>query len=150
MHKALFEVQIYYSLSSVEDDGRNNKMNKREISPRISGLSWGQVSVEGYGKPFRDVKVYPGGAREWNWNETGTRHEPGIQPADVQELLKRGASVVILSTGMQKRLRVCPETLQLLEAAGVTAYVLESREAVRRFNQLRETEPVAILLHATC
>ncbi|UCC52914.1 MAG: Mth938-like domain-containing protein [Anaerolineaceae bacterium] len=125
-------------------------MNGRESSPRISGLSWGKASVEGYPKPFKDVKVYPGGAREWDWNETGTRHEPGIQPADVRELLERGASVVILSTGMQERLRVCPETLQLLEEAGVTAYVLQSREAVQRFNQLRETEPVAILLHSTC
>ncbi|UCG26431.1 MAG: Mth938-like domain-containing protein [Chloroflexota bacterium] len=124
--------------------------SKQERSPRISGLSWGQVSVEGYGKPFRDVKVYPGGAREWDWKETGTRHQPGIQPADVRELLERGASVVILSTGMQERLRVCPETLGLLEEAGVTAYVLQSREAVNCFNQLRETEPVAVLVHSTC
>ncbi len=125
-------------------------MNEREISPRISTLSWGQVSVEGHDKPFRDVKVYPGGAREWDWNETGTRHEPGIQPADVQELLDRGASAVILSTGMQERLRVCPETLQHLEEAGVAVHVLQSREAVRLFNQLRETRPVAVLLHSTC
>jgi hypothetical protein len=26
-----------------------------------------------------------------NWRETGTEHSPGIQPADVQELLDRGA-----------------------------------------------------------
>lgn len=133
-----------YNAVAMQDEESN------QSSPRISGLSWGQVRIEGYGQPFRDAKVYPGGAREWDWNETGTRHVPGIQPADVRELLERGASAVILSTGMQERLKVCPETLQLLEEAGVTAYVLQSREAVSRFNQLRETEPVAVLLHSTC
>ena len=29
------------------------------------------------------AKLYPGGARAWDWRETGTRHRPGIQPADI-------------------------------------------------------------------
>jgi hypothetical protein len=51
-------------------------------SPRISHLSWGHIEVEGH-PPFKDAKIFPGGAREWDWRETGTRHVPGIQPADV-------------------------------------------------------------------
>ena len=58
-------------------------------SPRISHLSWGRMEVEGH-PPFKDAKVFPGGAREWDWRETGTRHVPGIQPADVRELIERG------------------------------------------------------------
>ena len=59
-------------------------------SPRILLLSWGRIEVEGH-PPFKDAKIFPGGAREWDWHETGTRHVPGIQPADVQELIEHGA-----------------------------------------------------------
>jgi NAD(P)-dependent dehydrogenase (short-subunit alcohol dehydrogenase family) len=44
----------------------------------------------------------PGGGREWNWLETGTHHNPGIQIAEVEELLEHGAGVVVLSRGMSR------------------------------------------------
>jgi len=68
-------------------------------SPRISHLSWGHIEVEGH-PPFKDAKIFPGGAREWDWRETGTRHVPGIQPADVRELIEHGAKAVVLSKGI--------------------------------------------------
>jgi len=71
--------------------------------------------------------VFPGGAREWDWNETGTTHEPGIQPADVAELLDHGATTIVLSQGRLKRLHVCPQTLQLLQERGVRTDVLPHR-----------------------
>ena len=64
-------------------------------SPRVHELDWGRVVVEGQPLPFKDVKLYPGGAREWDWNETGTHHLPGIQPADVKELLDHGAGLCV-------------------------------------------------------
>jgi len=54
-------------------------------SPKITHLSWGHLEVEGQDAPFKDAKLFPGGARGWGWNETGTDHEPDIQPADVEE-----------------------------------------------------------------
>src|SRR6476619_5932664 len=81
-------------------------------SPRISHLSWGRIEVEGH-LPFKDAKIFPGGAREWDWRETRTRHVPGIQPADVQELIEHGARTVVLSKGVLERLQVCPETLEV-------------------------------------
>ena len=118
-------------------------------SPRIVDLSWGRVGVED-GRTFRDAKLYPGGGREWDWRETGTRHVPGIQPADVEELLDHGARVVVLSEGVQKRLQVCPETLRLLEERGVVAYVLPTPEAVRLYNELSTRTAVGGLFHSTC
>lgn len=91
---------------------------ERQASPRITHLSWGRMEV-GDGKSFKDAKLYPGGACEWDWNETGTEHTPGIQPADVQELLDHGARVIILSTGINEDLQVKPETLQMLEDQGI-------------------------------
>lgn len=118
-------------------------------SPRIEHLSWGRVLVEDHGS-FKDVKLFPGGAREWNWKETGTRHDPGIQPADVEELLDRGARVVILSRGMLERLGVCPETIDVLDERAVTAHVLPTEGAVRLYNELCADEPVGALVHSTC
>jgi len=119
-------------------------------SPRVEHLSWGRVSVEGEDRPYKDAKLYPGGSREWDWRETGTSHVPGIQPADVQELLDRGAGVVVLSSGMLNALRTRPETLRLIEASGVEARVVNTKEAVRLYNELCGSRRVGALIHSTC
>ena len=118
-------------------------------SPRIARLSWGRIEVEGH-PPFKDAKIFPGGAREWDWSETGTRHVPGIQAADVQELIDCGAKTVVLSRGVWQRLRVCPETLEALAKAGISVEVLQTEAAAKRFNVLRESVPVGGLFHSTC
>jgi len=118
-------------------------------SPRIAHVSWGRLDVEGY-PPFKDAKVFPGGAREWDWRETGTRHDPGIQPGDVDELIAHGAETVVLSKGIWERLRVCSETLKLLADRGIAVEVLQTEAAVQRFNELRQSTPVGGLFHSTC
>ena len=123
--------------------------NPKLRSPRITALAWGRVEVEG-GASFKDAKLYPGGAREWDWRETGTRHAPGIQPADVEELIARGAEVVVLSQGIWERLRIMPETLQMMRRHGIAAHVLQTEEAVTLYNELCETSPVGGLIHSTC
>src|SRR6185295_2640784 len=118
-------------------------------SPRISLLSWGRIEVEGH-PPFKDAKIFPGGAREWDWRETGIRHAPDIQPADVLELIEHSAKAVVLSTGIWQRLKVCPETLELLAENDVQVEVLQTENAVKRFNVVREKIPVGGLFHSTC
>ncbi len=77
-------------------------------------------------------------------------HEPGIQPADVAELLDHGATTVVLSTGMANCLNVCRETLRLLADKRVRTHVLPTAEAVKLYNELRDEERVAGLFHTTC
>ena len=120
-----------------------------EASPPVTHLSWGRVTVEFHGS-FKDVKLFPGGAREWDWRETGTNHSPGIQPADVEELLAHGATAVILATGMLGRLGVCPATLEMLETRGIAVHVAKTEEAVRLYDELREEHAVGALIHSTC
>lgn len=114
--------------------------------PKITGASWGRIEIEGHGV-FKDAKLYPGGAEEWDWNETGTRHSPGVQPADVRLLLDRGAGVVVIGTGFYERLEVRPETLRLLEEREVGVYVRQTEEAVRLLGELRGA---GALIHSTC
>jgi hypothetical protein len=118
-------------------------------SPLITHISWGRMEVAGVGVG-KDFKLYPGGGRQWNWQETGTEHVPGIQPADVKELLERGAEVVVLSRGMQLVLQTAPETLEFLRSRGIPVHVVETRAAVEMYNKLAEQQPVGGLFHSTC
>ena len=124
-------------------------MSKELRSPVVTHISWGRMVVEGVGEG-KDFKLYPGGGREWDWRETGTQHDPGIQPADVGELLDKGATVVVLSRGMELALKTSPETTKLLEQRGITVHVKETKEGVDLYNQLAETQAVGGLFHSTC
>ncbi len=125
-------------------------MASRLLSPRITHLAWGQVVVENPPGSFKDAKLYPGGAREWDWGETGTCHSPGIQPLDVEELLAHGAQVIILSRGFEGRLHISPETLAYLQDRDVPYHILLTAQAVELYGQLREQARVGALIHSTC
>jgi hypothetical protein len=125
-------------------------MDQEARSPKVTHLSWGRVEVEGVDDSFKDAKLFPGGARAWDWNETGTNHEPGIQPSDVEELLERGATAVVLSRGFHERLGVTPDVLRMLENRGVSTHVRQTGEAIQLYNELTETERVGALIHSTC
>jgi len=99
---------------------------------------------------FKDVKLWPGGGREWDWNETGTRHAPGIGPADVDELVDHGVEVVVLGCGMQGALQVSPETLKHLADRGLEVHVYRSEQAADLYNRLRVSAQVGGLFHSTC
>ncbi len=119
------------------------------LSPTVTHIEWGKIEVDGLGV-FKDAKLWPGGGRAWDWRETGTQHVPGIQVTDVEELLAAGATTVVLSRGMDLVLEVSAATVSALEARGITVLVLETREAVRTYNELVATTPVGALLHSTC
>jgi hypothetical protein len=124
-------------------------MIEQKISPRINHFSWGNIEIED-GRRMKDAKVYPGGAREWDWRETGTRHIPGILPQDVEELLENGADEIILSKGVLKCLRVCPETLAILNEKSIKVHVLQTEKAVELYNKLCKSKAVGGLFHSTC
>lgn len=119
----------------------------------ITELSWGEIeiSVGGVQRRYRDAKIWPGGAREWDWNETGTDHGIGIQKTDVREVVEHGAEIVILSRGQNRRLQVHKDTIRFLEERGVEYHIEETRQAVELFNRLsRQGEAVGGVFHSTC
>jgi hypothetical protein len=119
-------------------------------SPLIGDNRWGVIEVDHAGH-FKDVKLWPGGAKEWDWDETGTRHVPGIQPADVMDLLEGDPEVVVLSRGRERRLQTCEETLELLQARDITVVQEETSVAITEYNRLAQSgRRVAALIHSTC
>ncbi|MDX1671705.1 MAG: Mth938-like domain-containing protein [Balneolaceae bacterium] len=118
-------------------------------SPKIEELSWGSVRTSD-GQTYKDVKLWPGGSRSWDWNETGTEHSPGIQPADVEELIEKGSEEVILSRGVYERLQVKDETKKYLEERDIPFQIKQTEEAVETYNKLADERPVGALIHSTC
>ncbi len=119
-------------------------------SPYINHISWGQMDVAGVGVG-KDFKLWPGGGREWNWLETDTHHVPGIQPADIKELLDNGSQIIVLSRGMLLMLQTCQETLELLENRRIQVHIAETKAAAKLYNSLASGgEAVGGLFHSTC
>ena len=123
------------------------------INTLITHLSWGrmEITLNDQVLPFKDCKIWPGGATEWDWRLTGTRHQPGIQPADIEEILAQGVEIMILSRGMDLMLYTCPETEALLRAKGIEYFIEETKQAAAHFNQLMEAgKRVGGIFHSTC
>jgi hypothetical protein len=108
------------------------------------------MEVEGLGVG-KDFVLYPGGGEAWDWGVTGMRHEPGVRPVDLGVVLAHAPSVVVLSHGMEGRLRVDPATTELLGQRGIEVVQGLTPEAVDRYNALVGAgERVAGLFHSTC
>ncbi|XP_063250442.1 mth938 domain-containing protein isoform X3 [Prinia subflava] len=120
-------------------------------SPEIASLSWGQMKVKGCSTTYKDCKVWPGGSRTWDWRETGTNHSPGVQPADLEEVVKKGVETVVIGRGMSEALQVPASTVDYLQKSGVDVLVLQTEKAVAEYNALAARGVrVGGLFHSTC
>lgn len=115
----------------------------------IASFRWGEV-VDSSGRTFRDARLFPGGVEEWDWRKTGTRHEPGIQIADLADLIETAPDVVILSRGVDLVLQVPQATIDFARGRVATVLVLQSEQAVAEYNRRIVNERVVALVHSTC
>jgi hypothetical protein len=119
-------------------------------SPTITKIEWGLLEVAGL-PTFKDAKLFPGGAVAWDWNQTGTRHSPGIQVSDLQDLLHTHPTHIVLSRGMQLVLETQPQTIEFLRSNSLQIEHLETKLAVKKYNELALAGvKVAGLFHSTC
>lgn len=120
-------------------------------SPEIASLSWGHMRVKGCTAAYKDCKVWPGGSRAWDWRETGTDHRPGVQPADLDEVLKKGIETLVIGRGMSEALQVPSSTLDYVRNKGVDVRVLQTEKAVAEYNSLAgKGAKVGGVFHSTC
>uniref|UniRef100_A0A8C2FHK9 Mth938 domain-containing protein n=1 Tax=Cyprinus carpio TaxID=7962 RepID=A0A8C2FHK9_CYPCA len=120
-------------------------------SPEIASLSWGHMKVKGCSASYKDCKVWPGGSRAWDWRETGTDHYPGVQPADLEEVLRTGVRTLVIGRGMSEALQVPPSTLDYVKKRGVDIRVFQTEQAVKEYNALvGQGAKVGGVFHSTC
>ncbi|XP_068173264.1 mth938 domain-containing protein [Antennarius striatus] len=121
------------------------------FSPEITSLSWGHMTVKGCPSSYKDCKVWPGGSRAWDWRETGTNHHPGVQPADLEEVLKKGVELLVIGRGMSEALQVPLATVDFVKQKGVDVRILQTEMAVTEYNKLAEQgAKVGGVFHSTC
>uniref|UniRef100_A0A673VK06 Uncharacterized protein n=1 Tax=Suricata suricatta TaxID=37032 RepID=A0A673VK06_SURSU len=73
-------------------------------SPEIASLPWGQMKVQGSTKTYKDCKLWPGEVGLG----IGKKQELslGVQPADVEEVVKKGVRTLVIGQGMSEALKV--------------------------------------------
>ncbi|PAA89710.1 hypothetical protein BOX15_Mlig008732g1, partial [Macrostomum lignano] len=121
--------------------------------PIITKVQWGSILVSGKDRPYKDAKVWPTGSRAWDWSETGTSHNPGVQPTDLDELFDKShyLDALVISCGMELVLQVPESTVLYAKERCAQVFVLQTEEAVFKYNELvREGQRVAGLFHSTC
>jgi hypothetical protein len=115
----------------------------------VTSFRWGQI-VDSRGRTFKDARLFPGGAEAWDWRKTGTRHDPGIQVADLADLVADRPDVIILSRGVDLVLQVPQATIDFARSHAGTVLVLQSEQAVTEYNRRIAIERVIALIHSTC
>ena len=117
-------------------------------SPLIHNLKWGSMEVRS--QTFKDSRIWPNHAEEWDWDKTGTRHSPGIQIADLSDFIDQ-VDVIILSEGVDGVLQIKSETIEYLKSNNKKYFVFRTPLAVKKYNELALAgEKVGALIHTTC
>ena len=119
----------------------------------VNHVAWGkmEVAIGDETLNFRDCKVWPGGAMEWDWRLTNTHHQPGTQPRDIDEILKHDIDTMVLTRGVWLMLHTCPESEELLRDRGIEYHIEETKRAVELYNSLTEQgKRVGGIFHSTC
>ncbi|KPP62657.1 hypothetical protein Z043_119140 [Scleropages formosus] len=79
------------------------------------------------------------------------QHYPGVQPADLEEILKKGVDILVIGRGMSEALQVPSSTLDYVRQQGVNVKVFQTEKAVREYNTLAgQGAKVGGVFHSTC
>lgn len=123
-------------------------------------VSWGKTKVieNVLNTKYKDAMIHPTGHCEWDWIKSGTRHNPGIQIADIQFLVNNGSKIIILSSGMQDRLLLPENTKKWLEDQKNLGHIDEYHylntkpcvELLNNFIEFEKRHSVGCLIHSTC
>jgi len=120
--------------------------------PIIESIEWGKIKVShnGASHEYNDCKLWSEQSKEWDWSESNTHHNPGIQIEALAAFI-HDVDEVVLTRGMQNKLQVPQETITYVENMGKKCHVGETMEMVDLYNRLvREGKKVGGLFHSTC
>jgi len=94
-----------------------------------------------------DLIFYPDGRIYSSWWRT-SGHRLGVE--DLHETATAGAQAVVVGTGYSGMMKVPTETRQHLKTLFNTVIISNTKEAVKKFNELSKQNRVVGLFHLTC
>ena len=110
-----------------------------------------KINIQGREYEFKDCKIWPEGAVNWDWNLTGTTHDTGILPGDIKDILDHDVEVMVLSQGFDLKMKVSPSTEELLKSLGIEYHIHDTKKAVDLFNSLvHQGKRAGGIFHSTC
>ena len=115
--------------------------------PIINSFKWGYIEINGI--RYVDAKIYPNKVENWDWANTDTTHDEGVQPQDVQDLVDQGCTFIIISQGLSRKLEMDFESYKVLLKANIDFLVTDTITAVDRYMDeiLDEAHLVGALIH---
>jgi hypothetical protein len=114
--------------------------------PLIKKYDFGYMVVDN--KEYtRDLVILPDKVMPNWWRLEGHR----LQLRDIMDYLDINVDAVVIGTGYYGYMRVDDEVIKKFEERGIKVYVLNSREAVEKYNELvGKGLRVAAFFHLTC
>lgn len=117
---------------------------------KIDKFSFGSAIIQGT-KHIRDLILLPDGTivrRDGGFWVIGSHC---IGKKEVEQLYSTGAEIIVIGIGVLSRAHLSEEAKTYTEKQPAQIFVLPSRDAVRKWNQLSdEGKKTAALIHITC
>ncbi|MBN1755458.1 hypothetical protein JW877_04505 [bacterium] len=116
---------------------------------KFDSTRFGSVTIDG--KKFSDVIVTKGNfiiRKKYVLEKTfGTSHT--ISPSELTQLVSGHPDIVVIGTGQKGNLEVTREIRAAIEKQA-ELIVLQTPEAIKKYNELVEDHKVNALIHTTC
>ncbi len=113
---------------------------------KINKTWFGGVEIDG--KRYRDVLIIGDeivDRGKWGYFDTHT-----ISERELEELLRGDPEVIIIGSGQSGVLEVPTEVEEKIKNKGIELIVLETPEAIEKYNELSKKKKVNALIHTTC
>jgi hypothetical protein len=117
---------------------------------KIDKFGFGSVVIDGT-KHIRDLILLPDGKmkrRDGGFWVIGSHY---IKKDEVEQLFTAGTKAVVIGVGVFSRAHLSTDAANYAKSQSAELFVLPSRDAVRKWNQLTdEGKRTAALIHITC
>lgn len=112
----------------------------------IDSYEFGQIVIDGQ-TYSSDCIILAGSVNcDW-WREQGH----SLSAKDIEIILEAKPKILVIGKGASGLMNVPERTKQVLKQKGIEFEALDTKEAVKRFNELSKVgENVAAALHLTC
>jgi hypothetical protein len=129
------------------------------VDSSIVVCEWGKIVVNDSEKgkvSYKDCKLYYSDgkteSKNWDWNISGTHHDPGVQRVDLHDMdTKLNGAILLLSTGYDNCLKITPELIEYLKTNKMEYMIANTEEIITWYKKLVDAnKKVVALIHTTC